>query len=92
MTLAPLADLTIDLRALVANYRLLADKSRPARAGAAVKGNAYGYFGNVSLFGGPLNPRGPAPQVSLPAAGSAVPLTASSASLRSASMSHAMPA
>ena len=42
MTLAPLADLTIDLRALVANYRLLADKSRPARAGAAVKGNAYG--------------------------------------------------
>lgn len=42
MTLAPLAELTIDLRALVANYRLLADRSRPARAGAAVKGNAYG--------------------------------------------------
>lgn len=42
MTLAPLTELTIDLRALVANYRLLADRSRPARAGAAVKGNAYG--------------------------------------------------
>ncbi len=43
----------------------------------AVKGGAYGYFGNVSLFGGPHNTRGPAPEVTLPAGGSAVPVTAS---------------
>ena len=41
----------------------------------AVKGDAYGYFGNVSLFGGPLNTRGPAPTVTLPPGGSAVPIT-----------------
>ncbi len=42
MTVAPLAELTIDLGALVANYRLLSARSSPARTGAAVKANAYG--------------------------------------------------
>jgi alanine racemase len=42
MTAAPLAELTIDLGALANNYRLLSARSAPARAGAAVKGNAYG--------------------------------------------------
>ncbi|HJV09354.1 MAG TPA: calcium-binding protein [Acidimicrobiales bacterium] len=44
----------------------------------AVKGSAFGFFGNVSLFGGPLNTRGPAPTVDLPPGGSA-PITANSA-------------
>lgn len=49
----------------------------PARADVtAVSGSAYGYFSNVSLFGGPAATRGPAPTVTLPAAGSAVPITA----------------
>ena len=34
--------LTIDLSALVANYRLLAERSRPAKAAAVVKADAYG--------------------------------------------------
>ena len=42
----------------------------------AVRGSAYGYFANVSLFGGPFNQRGPTPTVTLPAGGSAVPITA----------------
>ena len=42
MTLQPTAELTIDLGALVANYRLLQRHVKPARAGAAVKANAYG--------------------------------------------------
>jgi len=41
----------------------------------AVKGSAYGYFTDVSLFGGPSSTHGPAPQVNLPAAGSATPIT-----------------
>src|SRR5918997_4483913 len=45
----------------------------------SVKGSAYGYFGSISLFGGPANTRGPAPVVTLPPEGSAVPLTASAA-------------
>ncbi len=31
----------------------------------AVKGSAYGYYANVSLFGGAASPRGPAPTVTL---------------------------
>jgi len=42
MTVQPTAELTIDLGALVANYRLLQRHARPARAGAAVKADAYG--------------------------------------------------
>lgn len=34
--------LTVDLRALVANWRDLAERSRPARCAAVVKANAYG--------------------------------------------------
>jgi len=36
------AILTIDLEALKANWRLLAEKAAPSETGAAVKGNAYG--------------------------------------------------
>src|SRR5215510_14550101 len=42
MTVQPTAELTIDLGALVANYRLLQRHAKPARAAAAVKANAYG--------------------------------------------------
>jgi len=55
----------------------------PATSGAdvtAVRGSAYGYFASVSLFGGPPNVRGPEPSVTLPATGSAVPITASAPS------------
>src|ERR1700729_253230 len=34
--------LIIDLAAIQANYRLLANKARPAKTAAAVKANAYG--------------------------------------------------
>ena len=56
----------------------------PARANhtfnvTAVSGSAYGYFSSVSLFGGPPNTRGPAPTVTLPPGGSAVPVTATAA-------------
>ena len=43
----------------------------------AVKGSAYGYFANISLFGGPPNTRGPSPSVTLPPDASASPQTAS---------------
>jgi len=42
----------------------------------AVKGSAYGYFSRIGLFGGPPADRGPAPTVTLPPGGSAVPITA----------------
>lgn len=42
MTIQPTGELTIDLAALVANYRLLQRHARPARTGAAVKADAYG--------------------------------------------------
>jgi alanine racemase len=42
MTVQPTAELTIDLGALVANYRLLQRHAKPARAGAGVKADAYG--------------------------------------------------
>jgi Ca2+-binding RTX toxin-like protein len=42
----------------------------------AVRGEAYGYFSSVSLFGGPPGVRGPAPVVTLPPGGSATPVTA----------------
>ena len=42
-----------------------------------VSGGAYGFFTSVSLFGSPAATRGPAPTVTLPAGGSADPVTAS---------------
>ena len=42
----------------------------------AVRGRAYGAFASVSLFGGPPNVSGPAPEVNLPPTGSAAPITA----------------
>lgn len=42
MTVQPTAELTIDLGALAANYRLLQARSGSAQCGAAVKANAYG--------------------------------------------------
>ena len=48
---------------------------RPASADvAAVRGSAFGYFTNVSLFGGPYSTRGPDPSVTLPSTGSVVPI------------------
>ena len=41
-------------------------------------GGAYGRYTTVALFGGPPGPNGPAPQVTLPATGSATPVTATS--------------
>ena len=46
----------------------------------AVSGRAYGYFSNISLFGGPFSSRGPAPSVTLPPGGSAAPITATAPS------------
>ena len=45
----------------------------------AVAGSAYGFSSNVSLFGGPSTTRGPAPTVTLPAGGSATPVSSSAA-------------
>lgn len=42
-----------------------------------VKGSAFGYLLNVSLFGGTKNTVGPAPTVTLPAGGSSTPVTSS---------------
>jgi len=42
MTVAPLAELTIDLGALVANYRLLKSRVGNADCAAAIKASAYG--------------------------------------------------
>lgn len=36
---------------------------------------AFGFYGEVGLFGGPANPKGPAPNVTLPAGGSSTPVT-----------------
>ena len=43
----------------------------------AVLGSSFGFYANVGLFDGPASPRGPAPTVTLPASGSATPITAS---------------
>ena len=51
---------------------------------SAVRGGAFGYFTSVSLFGGPASPRGPAPTVTLPGGGSAVPITATAPSASAA--------
>jgi len=45
-----------------------------------VGGGAYGYFISVGLFGGPASSKGPVPTVTLPAAGSATPVTGTAAS------------
>lgn len=47
---------------------------------ATAKGSAYGYFSRISLFDGPAADRGPAPTVTLPAGGSATPVTATAPS------------
>lgn len=46
----------------------------------SLSGGAYGYFASISLLGGAAATRGPAPSVTLPAAGSATPVTDSAAS------------
>ncbi|HEX8771005.1 MAG TPA: cadherin-like domain-containing protein, partial [Acidimicrobiales bacterium] len=48
----------------------------------AVTGSAYGFKGAISLFGGPFEPKGPTPQVTLPPDGSATPQTATASSLQ----------
>ena len=56
--------------------------SAPATVSVAVApppgptGSAYGFYSSVSLFGGPAQPRGPSPTVTLPETGSATPVTA----------------
>lgn len=45
-----------------------------------VVGSAYGSYGNISLFGGPYNAKGPANKVTLPAGGSASAVTNTAAS------------
>ncbi|MDQ6615037.1 MAG: hypothetical protein M3083_09875 [Actinomycetota bacterium] len=45
-----------------------------------VTGSAYGYYSNVSLFGGPFVPKGPAPRVTLPPGGSTSGVTANAPS------------
>ncbi len=54
----------------------LAPRTLLATTVTAVSGSAYGFFSNVGLFGGPPSTRGPAPTVTLPPGGSAVPITA----------------
>ena len=57
---------------------MLTGVGTPPAAGqvTAVNGSAFGYSLSVNLFGGTNNVRGPAPTVSLPAAGSSTPVTA----------------
>jgi hypothetical protein len=63
--------------AMLAAIVLIGVGQGPAQAEVTeVEGSAYGYFSNVSLFGGPPSTRGPAPTVTLPPGGSAVPITA----------------
>ncbi len=50
-----------------------------AAAGGGVAGGAFGYRTSVGLFGGAPATRGPAPTVTLPAQGSATPITATAA-------------
>ncbi len=71
----------VPLVAMTAMAAAVLGLSGPSAADVtAVRGEAYGYFASISLFGGPANVRGPAPIVTLPPAGSAVPLTANVAS------------
>src|SRR5690349_18609839 len=42
MAVVPSAELTIDLAALVANYRLLKSRTAPADSAVAIKASAYG--------------------------------------------------
>ena len=51
-------------------------------ATTGVGGGAYGFFVSVGLFGGPPATRGPTPTVTLPAAGSATPVTDTAPSAR----------
>jgi hypothetical protein len=66
--------------ALVASYAFAtASYAWSGASGAdvtAVAGSAYGFFTNVSLFGGPSSTHGPSPAVTLPAGGSATPVVA----------------
>ncbi len=47
----------------------------PGNGSGIVGGGAFGYFTDVGLFGGPKEPRGPSPTVTLPATGSETPIT-----------------
>ncbi|MDP9074825.1 MAG: hypothetical protein M3N98_11755 [Actinomycetota bacterium] len=53
---------------------------RSSAAVTPVTGSAFGFSTNVSLFGGPFHPMGPAPKVKLPGGGSSVAITASAPS------------
>lgn len=56
------------------------DPTAGAQTVSDVSGGAYGYFVSISLFGGPVATRGPTPTVTLPAGGSATPITSSAPS------------
>lgn len=63
--------------AMLTAILLIAVGQRPAHAEVTgVEGSAYGYFSNISLFGGPYDTRGPSPTVTLPPGGSNIPITA----------------
>lgn len=73
------------IRALTAVVMLMAMLLSSVGRGPAyavvtqVEGSAYGYFSNLSLFGGSPSTRGPSPAVTLPATGSASPITRTAA-------------
>ncbi|MGI9121128.1 MAG: hypothetical protein ACR2G7_13585 [Acidimicrobiales bacterium] len=48
-----------------------------AAPSVGLSGGAYGFYTNVSLFGGPSVPMGPSPEVTMPEGGSATPVAAS---------------
>ncbi len=54
--------------------------STSARAGGTASGGAFGFSLTISIFGGPPSTKGPEPSVTLPAGGSASPVTANSPS------------
>jgi hypothetical protein len=65
------------LAAMLATVLLIGAGQGPAHADVTtVKGSAYGYYLNVTLFGSAQPPVGPTPTVTLPASGSASPITA----------------
>jgi hypothetical protein len=65
---------------MTASVSLLVTAGPSAAAVTAVRGSAYGFFANISLFGGPFNTRGPTPSVTLASDASNSPQTANVAS------------
>src|SRR3954453_23235796 len=65
------------LAAMLAAILLIGVRQGSAHADVTgVEGSAYGYYLNVSIFGSPQPTVGPTPTVTLPAGGSASPITA----------------